>query len=162
MPPDEKGAPPAGNGSAPRKNIAAGSNDGADTNLEIPIHQLHHRPIGPGELAALSLQEKLERFALERDVLVQFCVLGITERQIEQMALPTRKPKRKSAVDKTWEYDFACELDAMPPDVMRSLVEQEIQIHLPADQLAVLKVAEASEREMLKIFSTQFAEEART
>lgn len=44
---------------------------------------------------------------------------------------------------------------------MRSLVEQEIQIHLPADQLAVLKVAEASEREMLKIFSTQFAEEAR-
>ena len=54
MPPDkQKGAPPAGNGSAPRKSIAAGSNDGADTNLEIPIHQLHHRPVHPDELAAL-------------------------------------------------------------------------------------------------------------
>ncbi len=115
-----------------------------------------------GRDAALSLQEKLERFAVERGVRVQFCVLGITERQIEQMGLPTREPKRKSAVDKTWEYDFACELDAMPPNVMRSLVERDIQIHLPADQLAVLKVAEASEREMLKIFSTQFGEEARS
>ena len=77
------------------------------------------------------------------------------------MELPTRVPKRKSVVDKNWEYDFACELDAMPPDVMRSLVEQEIQVHLPADQLAVLKVAEESEREILQVFSTQVSEEAR-
>ena len=49
----------------------------------------------------------------------------------------------------------------MPPDVMRSLVERNIQTHLPADQLEVLKVAEESEREILKVFSTQFGEEAR-
>ncbi len=52
-PPNEKGAPPAGNGSAPRKNIAAGSNDTSDHSLDIPISQLRHRPIGPGELASL-------------------------------------------------------------------------------------------------------------
>ena len=45
MPPDEKGAPPAGNGGASQKSIAAGSNDGSDFNLEIPIHQLHSRPV---------------------------------------------------------------------------------------------------------------------
>ena len=47
------------------------------------------------------------------------------------------------------------------PRLSYARVRATIQVHLPADQLAVLKVAEASEREMLKIFSTQFAEEAR-
>ena len=53
MPPDKQGAPPAGNGSAPQKSIALGSNDGSDHSLNIPVSQLRHRPIGPGELAAL-------------------------------------------------------------------------------------------------------------
>ena len=69
-----------------------------------------------GADAAHSLQEKLERFALDRGVSVMFNTIAITERQIEQLGLPTREPKRKSAADKNWEYDFACELDAMPPE----------------------------------------------
>jgi hypothetical protein len=103
-----------------------------------------------GQDAARSLKEKLERFAAERGVTVVFETLGITPEQIRRLRLPTREPKRKTEADKRWPYTAACELDAMPPDAMRELVEGAIQRHLPKRQLDVLKIAEESERSVLR------------
>ena len=52
MPPDKRRAPPGGSG-ASSKIIAVDNSDRSDTSLEIPVSQLRHRPIGPGELAQL-------------------------------------------------------------------------------------------------------------
>jgi hypothetical protein len=41
------------------------------------------------------------------------------------------------------------ELDAIEPDWLRQLVRDAIDPHLPPDQFHVLKVAEASEREII-------------
>ena len=71
-------------------------------------------------------------------------------KQIAAWSLPTRKPKRVSPADKNWPHDFCCELDAIAPDRLRRLVEDAIVGHVDQDQLAVLKVAEQSERELLK------------
>ena len=68
------------------------------------------------------------------------------------MGLSTRAPKRETAADRKWPHEFACELDAMPADRMRALVDGAIQRHLPAHELEILKLAEASEREMLQMF----------
>src|SRR5262249_19787885 len=102
-----------------------------------------------GHDGARSLQEKLERFADEAGVEVNFEILAVTRRQIHNWTLPTREPKRKSAADRNWPYDFACELDAIPPDRMRALVEEAINHHLPQQQFEVLKAAEESEREII-------------
>jgi hypothetical protein len=99
-----------------------------------------------GQDAARSLKEKLDRFSEERDVLVIFEQIAVNEDQIERWQLPTREPKRKSPVDKQWPFKHACELDAIPPDTLRELVQGEIERHLPADQLAILQTAEESER----------------
>ncbi len=53
MPPNKRRPRPGGNGRGPLEIIAAGSGDGSDHSLNIPISQLRHRPIGSGELAAL-------------------------------------------------------------------------------------------------------------
>ena len=53
MPPDKRRPQPGGNGRGPLEIIAVDNSDGSDTNLEIPVSQLRHRPIGPGELASL-------------------------------------------------------------------------------------------------------------
>ncbi len=53
MPPDKRRPQPGGNGRGPLEIIAAGSGDGSDHSLNIPVSQLWHRPIGPGELASL-------------------------------------------------------------------------------------------------------------
>jgi hypothetical protein len=102
--------------------------------------------------AARSLHEKLERFAAERGIAVEFETIAITRDQIRRFALPTREPKRIAAADRRWPYAFACELDAMAPDDLRALVENVINRHLPQDQLDVLKAAEQSEREVIQRF----------
>lgn len=100
-----------------------------------------------GRDAAQSLKEKLQRFAAERGIKVLFRWIAIAPAQIKKYRLPTREPKRETVADKNWPHGYACELDAMAPDVMRDLVEQTINRHLSQDQLAVLMVAEQSERE---------------
>jgi hypothetical protein len=125
-----------------------------------------------GRDAAAALKEKLERFAAERDVKVVFVHLAIAEDDIFQFDaaacrvhvgftfggnefdkwLPTREPKRKSRADQLWPHPFACELDAIEPDDLRELVHWAIEYHLPPDQLRVLQVAEASERELITLF----------
>src|SRR5262249_33608076 len=99
-----------------------------------------------GQDAANSLREKLERFANEEGIDLVFEQIAVTEQQMAGCNLPTREPKRKSAADKKWPHSFACELDAIPPDQLRDLVENTINRHLPQHQLEVLKAAEESER----------------
>jgi hypothetical protein len=103
----------------------------------------------PGKDSARSLQEKLKRFADEAGITLVFNHIAVTREQIRKWELPTRSPKRRSAADKKWPHDFACELDAIPPDRLRDLVEGHINLHLPQDKLEVLKVAEESEREII-------------
>jgi hypothetical protein len=102
-----------------------------------------------GRDAARSLRKKLEQFGAEKGVEVHFIELAVTLEQIQTLGLPTREPKRKSAADKAWPYKYACELDAVPPDVLRALVREAIERHLPAHQLKILKIAEESEKELL-------------
>jgi hypothetical protein len=106
-----------------------------------------------GRDAADSLQEKLERFAAELpdcvcDVI--FKQISITSEQIEYFQLPTRPHKRNSPADRNWPHDFACELDALPPDTLRALVRYHIEQHVPRRQLEILKAAEESERELIR------------
>jgi hypothetical protein len=103
-----------------------------------------------GQDAANSLEEKLTRFADEDGITVYFEQIAVTAEQVKAWNLPTREPKRKSPADKNWPHEFACELDAISPDDMRMLVEDAIDNHVDHDQLKVLRVAEASERELLK------------
>ena len=102
-----------------------------------------------GQDAARSLEEKLRRFADEDGIEIVFEQVAVTEEQITEWKLPTRKPKRLSPADRNWRHNFACELDAIPPDKMRALVREVIHRHVDHDQLAILKVAEESERKLL-------------
>jgi len=102
-----------------------------------------------GRDAANSLKEKLERFAEDCLFNVIFDQVAVTEDQIRELGLPTRPHKRNSPADWKWPHDFACELDAIPPDNLRAFVEAVINDHLPQHQLRLAKIAETSERELL-------------
>jgi hypothetical protein len=102
-----------------------------------------------GRDAARSLRKKLGQFGAEKGIEVVFTDLAVTAEQVGGLGLPTRRPKRTTPADKQWPYDFACELDAIPPDILRWIVREAIERHLPADQLKILKIAEESERDLL-------------
>ncbi|MEM0947453.1 MAG: hypothetical protein AAGK37_08620 [Pseudomonadota bacterium] len=105
-----------------------------------------------GRDAANSLREKVERFGAEFDVVVNFHQLGLTHDQVQELDLPTRPAKRNTAADKRWPYPFAAELDAIPPDVLRGMVQDAIEQHLPRDELEHLKKVEQHERTTLYDF----------
>jgi hypothetical protein len=102
-----------------------------------------------GVAAALDLENKLKRFTLGSGIDVHFERLAVTPDQIRDLKLPTREPKRKTAADRKWPHTFACELDAIPPDMIRSIVRAVLSIHMPDSRLVVIKAAEHSEREFL-------------
>lgn len=105
-----------------------------------------------GQDATASLKEKVERFGQSYGVPVVFEVLGLTEAQVTELHLPTRPGKRNTTADQRWPYDFAAELDAIPPDTIRDMVREAIERHLPAGELARLKEVERFERETLLQF----------
>jgi hypothetical protein len=132
-----------------------------------------------GRDAADALKEKLQRFAVERDVDLRFVQLAIAKKNIVLFRghkgsalvtlpnvgvreLPIREAKRKSAADRGWPFEFATELDAIEPDDLRLLVRTAIEQHLPPDQLKVLKAAENSERELIQGLVARIASEAAT
>lgn len=120
---------------------------------EIAKEEVHVYHLGDfdrsGQDAAADLESKLGRFASVRGVRFVFQRLAVNEHQVEYWNLPTREPKRNTAADKRWPYDFACELDAIPPDTLRSLVWGQLRVYLPEDQMKVLREAEESERQLL-------------
>ena len=115
--------------------------------------------IAPGRTPLALSEEKLSRFAGEVGLTVHFEQIAVTLNQIREMHLPTREPKRNTAADRNWPYPFACELDAIPPDAMRLLVEKAINRHLPKRQLRILKEAEESERSFLQEWADMMEEQ---
>ncbi|MBB5273965.1 hypothetical protein HNR26_000003 [Rhizobium rosettiformans] len=106
-----------------------------------------------GQDAAYDLERKLAGFARERGLRVAFERLGVTIEQIQAMDLPTREPKRKTAADMRWPYPFACELDAIPPDELRSILWRQLDAYICEHDLKVLQAAEESERDLLRAFA---------
>ena len=121
------------------------------TGRKLVVHSLYDFDRS-GRDATASLREKVERFGRELRVRVEFNVLGLTAKQVENMALPTRPPKRQTAADQGWPYPYAAELDAIPPDTLRSMVRDAIERHLPDGQLEHLKLVEEAERDLLMRF----------
>ncbi|MCC5992586.1 MAG: hypothetical protein JJT99_08685 [Rhodobacteraceae bacterium] len=121
------------------------------TGRKLVVHSLYDFDRS-GRDATESLREKVHRFGRELRVQVEFNVLGLTAKQVDDLALPTRPPKRNTTADRAWPYPFAAELDAIPPDTLRSMVRDAIERHLPDGQLQHLKTVEEAERDLLMRF----------
>jgi hypothetical protein len=122
-----------------------------DTGKTLVIYSLYDFDRS-GRDADGSLQEKVLRFGAEFDIPVEYNSLGLSLDQIRAWNLPTRKPKRKTPADKKWPHDFAAELDAIPPYMLRQIVREAIETHLPSYELNYLKKLERMERETLMNF----------
>ncbi len=134
------------------ETFAYGSvNNMRDTGKTLVIYALYDFDRS-GRDAAYSLHEKVDRFGAEFDVPVWFHQLGLTYDQVIDLELPTRPAKKNTAADRRWPYDFAAELDAIPPDTIRDIVRDAIEEHLPACELEHLKRVEQAERETLMRF----------
>ncbi len=115
--------------------------------LEVPAYIYHLGDYDPsGVNAGEKIEETLRSLASEAEI--HFERIAVTPGQIIEWDLPTRPTKTTDSRAKGFG-DISVELDAIPPDRLRSLVQEAIERHLPPDQFDVLKVAEESERQIL-------------
>ena len=115
--------------------------------LDVPAYIYH---LGDFDPSGVNAGEKIEQTLCEMapNADIHFERIAVTPWQIENWELPTRPTKTSDTRSKGFG-DISVELDAIPPADLRMLVESVIQIHLPQRQFEILKIAEASERELI-------------
>jgi hypothetical protein len=78
--------------------------------------------------------------------------LGVTWAQVEELDLPGTRPKKK------YGFPLAVEAEALPPQLLRKIVDDTIRAFVDPHRLRVLKVAEESDRDWLTaLIERQFA-----
>ena len=107
-----------------------------------------------GVLIDVSLEKEL-RAHLKEDIELRFERIGINADQVVEYDLST-KP-RKEGDKRSSQVERTVEAEAMPAHILRSIVRERIESLLPANALAVSKVAEKSEREHLKRIAAMMA-----
>ncbi|MFH1743383.1 MAG: hypothetical protein ABIH23_30625, partial [bacterium] len=99
-------------------------------------------------------ENRLREFAPDAEI--HFECIAVTPEQIEEWNLPTRPTKRTDTRSKGFKGE-SVELDAIPSKLLRDLVRSCIEQHIDSHALAVMKVAEDSERNALKELAEEFA-----
>ncbi len=80
--------------------------------------------------------------------LVAFERLAVTPAQIQDLGLPTRPTKQSDSRARNFAGE-SVEVDAIPPSVLREILNDAIESHIDPEKLRLTKVAETSERDIL-------------
>jgi hypothetical protein len=112
-----------------------------------PAHIYHFGDLDPsGVDAARDIEAKLRRYAPDAEI--HFSRPAVTRQQVAAWNLPARPTKTTDTRSKKF-VGTSVELDAIPAQQLRGLVRECIERHVDKEQLAILRVAETSERETL-------------
>jgi hypothetical protein len=82
------------------------------------------------------------------DIELHFETLAVTPAQIKKYKLPTRPTKKGDARGKAFK-GRSTDLDALPAPILRQIVREAIERHLPTEELGRLKRIEQEERNTL-------------
>lgn len=115
--------------------------------LSVPTFIYH---LGDYDPSGVNAGEKIEQTLRELapSAEIHFQRLAVSPGQIAAWGLPSRPTKTSDSRSKGFG-DISVELDAIAPQMLRDLVEEAINRHLPQEQLNILKIAEQSERHLL-------------
>jgi hypothetical protein len=102
--------------------------------------------IGDHDPAGLAIENKLISYINEwnPDIGVFWQRIGVTWEQVEQYDLPGSTPKRD------YGFPLAVEAEALPPDILRDLLDDAIASHVDPADLVIHELIEAEERAMLR------------
>jgi hypothetical protein len=125
--------------------------------LEVPAYIYHLGDYDPsGVDAANKIEETLCELAPDAEI--YFKRVAVMPWQIQAWNLPTRPTKTTDSRAKSFGSHESVELDAIEPEMLRSLVRGCIEKHLDQARLKVLKAAEESERAILLKFAKRHKE----
>jgi hypothetical protein len=115
--------------------------------LDVPTYIYH---LGDFDPSGVNAGEKIEETLGEMapDAEIYFERIAVTPEQIEEFELPTRPTKVTDSRSKGFSA-LSVEIDAIAPNMLRAIVSEAIEIHLPEHEYEVLKAAEQSQRDLI-------------
>ena len=107
--------------------------------------------LGDHDPSGVNAGEKIEQTLRELapSAEIHFERLAVHPGQIAAWNLPSRPTKSSDTRAKKFGYTQSVELDAIPPDTLRDIVQRAIERHIDAATIERLEVAEKSERDIL-------------
>lgn len=122
-------------------------------NLDVPAYLYHLGDFDPsGVNAAEVIERRIREMAPDADI--HFQRIAVTMQQIAEWNLPTRPTKQSDTRAAKFGSKISVELDAIPPNTLRKIVQDVIDSHMPRREFEVLKAAEKSERDYLLSFAS--------
>ena len=116
--------------------------------VEKPCFVYHFGDFDPsGQDAARSIEKGLRQHAADAEI--HFERVAVTQRQIDELDLPSRPTKQSDTRAKKFG-PISVELDAIDPNRLRALVDEVITRHLSIEKYKVLLAAEESERKLFQ------------
>lgn len=106
----------------------------------------------------LTHEQRLREFAPEAEI--YFERIAVTPEQIAAWDLPTRPTKQTDSRASAFDGE-SVEVDAIHPDRLRELVAECTERHIDQRKLAMLRVAEASERDLINKMAEELSEDER-
>lgn len=94
-----------------------------------------------------NVEQRLREYAPRAEI--HFERLAVTREQIETMRLPTRPTKTTDSRSRNFEGE-SVEVDAIPPEVLRTLVRTSIEQHIDDELLERTRIIEQVERATLE------------
>jgi hypothetical protein len=118
---------------------------------------------GDYDPSGVKISDSIERKLTEWSELAIFLRVAVIEPQIRLWGLPTRPTKtgKHNTHAKGWEGD-SVELDAIPADRLKAMVEEYIISHVPQGHLEAIQQTEAAERETLAHLAEQLGQRDET
>jgi len=102
-----------------------------------------------GKMASEKINEAL---SILTDNRIHFKSVALNRDQIMEMKLETRPTKKSDTRSKGFNDEESCELEAVPPDILRSMVEKCITQFIDPDKIKRLKGIEEAEKLSLQHF----------
>ena len=95
-----------------------------------------------------NVEARLREFTNGADIVFEH--IAVTPEQVREMSLPVRPTKQSDTRARDWRGG-SVEVEAIPPDILRTLVHDAIVQHIDDSEWEIVKAAERSERELLDI-----------
>jgi hypothetical protein len=109
---------------------------------------------GDYDPSGLDIPRKVEAGLREfaPDAEIHFARVAVTSEQLDRWQLPTRPTKKTDSRSKSFEGD-SVEVDAIPSQGLRALVQECINRHIDREILARVQLVEKSERATLRRYA---------
>ncbi len=103
-----------------------------------------------------AVEARLREFAPNADI--TFTRVAVNEDDIKRLSLVTRPTKKTDSRSKNFKGE-SVEVDAIPPETLRAMVEKCIAQHVDMEEYRKLQRTEQLEKETLRVFSNNWKQE---